>query len=160
MTLLDSRIPGKWANRSRTVSALIFRTTTISCCPVLWEGTSQNVTLRFLSTTRNATQAGNLADCRFGSINKLRVLATAHCLPHRPARVIASRKFAQAVSEFSCVWISIESVHTYSRGAVPLHWASSASPIHSAFSASDSAFPYGLVVPKATSLTTSTGTLI
>ena len=34
MTLRDSCTPGKWASRSRTVPALIIRTTTISCCPI------------------------------------------------------------------------------------------------------------------------------
>ena len=43
MILLDSCTPGKWANSSRTVSALIFRITTISCCPVQRDGTYQSV---------------------------------------------------------------------------------------------------------------------
>ena len=56
MTPLDSCTPGKWAKRSRTVSAPIFRTTTISYCPLHRDGTSQNVTLRFSSTIRKVTR--------------------------------------------------------------------------------------------------------
>ena len=43
MTLLDSCNPGKWANRSRTVSALSFRTTSqLQPCPVGWDISKSN----------------------------------------------------------------------------------------------------------------------